>query len=113
MDSFRSPHKSALSTPGNLHRHEPAPVVAMSRLRGVLALALSTALACAPGDDSLNQALEAITEEDLVRHIQVLSSDEFEGRGPSSAGEDRTVQYLKTEFEELGLEPGNGDSYFQ
>ncbi len=113
MDSFRSPHKSALSTPGNLHRHEPAPVVAMSRLRGVLALALSTALACAPGDDSLNQALEAITEEDLVRHIQALSSDEFEGRGPSSAGEDKTVQYLKTEFEELGLEPGNGDSYFQ
>ena len=58
-------------------------------------------------------ALQSITAEDLVQHIQTLSSDEFEGRGPSSPGEEKTIEYLKTQFEQLGLRPGNGDSYFQ
>ena len=43
----------------------------------------------------------------------MLSSDEFEGRAPSSEGEEKTVRYLETEFKKVGLQPGNGDSYFQ
>jgi Zn-dependent M28 family amino/carboxypeptidase len=48
-----------------------------------------------------------------VQHVKVLGSDEFEGRAPSSDGEEKTVQYLKAEFEKVGALPGNGDSYFQ
>lgn len=33
-------------------------------------------------------AAESIRSEDLLRHIKVLSSDEFEGRGPGTRGED-------------------------
>lgn len=48
-----------------------------------------------------------------VRHIRTLSSDEFEGRSPNSAGETKTINYLQDEFKKLGVEPGNGDSFFQ
>lgn len=55
----------------------------------------------------------AITAADLAAHIQTLASDEFEGRSPGGIGERMTTTYLKSEFERLGLEPGNGDSFFQ
>jgi Zn-dependent M28 family amino/carboxypeptidase len=55
----------------------------------------------------------AIRAEDLAAHIQTLASDEFEGRSPGSIGERMTTTYLKTQFERIGLAPGNGDSYFQ
>jgi Zn-dependent M28 family amino/carboxypeptidase len=55
----------------------------------------------------------AIRAEDLKAHIQTLASDEFEGRSPGGIGERMTTTYLKTEFERLGLKPGNGDSFFQ
>lgn len=74
-------------------------------------LILCTLFAC--GNRDLENALETITAEDLSSDIQTLSSDEFEGRAPSSKGEDKTIQFLKQEFEKLGVEPGNGDRYFQ
>ncbi len=46
-------------------------------------------------------------------HLQTLSSDEFEGRAPGTRGERLTLDYLVGEFAELGLMPGNGDSYLQ
>jgi Zn-dependent M28 family amino/carboxypeptidase len=55
----------------------------------------------------------AIRAEDLAAHIQTLASDEFEGRSPGSIGERMTTTYLETQFERMGLSPGNGDSYFQ
>jgi len=54
-------------------------------------------------------ALETITAADLMRHIERLSSDGFEGRSPGSAGEDSTVAYLTAEFQRMGLQPGNPD----
>ena len=48
----------------------------------------------------------------LLDHIRQLSSDEFEGRAPGSAGEERTVQYLTAEFQKLGLKPGNTDGTY-
>ncbi len=58
-------------------------------------------------------ALKAINDTALSKHIAVLASDDFEGRKPFTSGETKTVNYLKTEFEKLGLKPGNGSSYFQ
>jgi hypothetical protein len=44
----------------------------------------------------------------------VLSSDEYEGRGPGTHGEELTVRYLVDQFRMLGLKPGNTDgSYVQ
>ena len=54
-----------------------------------------------------------ISAEDFAHHVKVLSSDEFDGRAPGGRGEELTVNYLKQQFERLGLKPGNGDSFFQ
>ena len=42
----------------------------------------------------------------LANHIQVLSSDAFEGRGPATPGEIRTVRYMTEQFIAAGLKPG-------
>ncbi len=42
----------------------------------------------------------------LAEHIRVLSSDAFEGRGPATEGETKTVAYISREFRAAGLQPG-------
>ncbi len=78
-----------------------------------LGVFLSAAAACRPAGEVPASALEAMTADGLAAHIQLLASDEFEGRAPATPGEEKTINYLATEFQRLGLQPGNGDSYFQ
>ena len=80
-------------------------------LRTTIALTALSALGC--GDSYVTPALRVIDEAGLREHIQTLASDEFEGRAPSSHGEELTVRYLADAFQQMGLQPGNGDSYFQ
>ncbi|MFL6675003.1 MAG: M28 family metallopeptidase [Massilia sp.] len=42
----------------------------------------------------------------LSQHVKTLSSDEFEGRGPNTAGETKTVDYLVAQFKAAGVQPG-------
>jgi Zn-dependent M28 family amino/carboxypeptidase len=42
----------------------------------------------------------------IAEHVKVLSSDAFEGRGPATAGEVKTVQYMTDQFKAVGLQPG-------
>ncbi len=42
-----------------------------------------------------------------------LSADDFEGRGPGTAGGTRAAQYIADEMKVGGVKPGNGRSYFQ
>ena len=58
------------------------------------------------------QALDAITAEGMLRHVKTLASDEFEGRAPGSRGEELTVDYLRSQFQALGLQPGNPDGTY-
>jgi Zn-dependent M28 family amino/carboxypeptidase len=55
----------------------------------------------------------AITAEDLAAQIELIADDAFEGRAPGSKGEKLTVAYLISEFERIGLEPGNQGSWTQ
>jgi len=50
-----------------------------------------------------------ISETRLAEHVRVLASDEFEGRGPGTAGETKTVAYISEQFRAAGLEPGGVD----
>ena len=76
-------------------------------------------IGCSPQSNEVaNPAVEAVSETAeieamLHEHIAVLASDEFEGRAPATPGEEKTINYLRSEFEALGIGPGNGDSYFQ
>jgi Zn-dependent M28 family amino/carboxypeptidase len=56
----------------------------------------------------------AITSAGLLKHIRILSSDEFDGRAPATPGEEKTVDYLVRACREMKLSPGNpGGSYTQ
>jgi Zn-dependent M28 family amino/carboxypeptidase len=48
-----------------------------------------------------------INPSTLMEHIRVLSSDAFEGRGPGTPGEEKSVAYITDQFKKFGLEPGN------
>src|SRR2546423_12512451 len=78
-------------------------------LRFVVLIAGSlTALAFAADAPSVPKAAaDAITAADLLKHIKVLASDEFEGRAPGSKGEELSVKYISDQFKALGLKPGN------
>ena len=56
---------------------------------------------------------DAINAGDFTAHVQELASDAFAGRGPGTAGEDKTVEYIKAQFARIGLQPGNGGDWFQ
>ncbi len=56
----------------------------------------------------------AISAASILARMKVLASDEFEGRAPGSAGEDKTIAFLTAEFRKLGLQPGApGGSFLQ
>ncbi|MBN6151356.1 M28 family peptidase [Xanthomonas sp. AmX2] len=54
-----------------------------------------------------------IAPADFGELVKTLSSDEFEGRGPGTAGEEKTVSYIRDQMQRIGLQPGNGDSWYQ
>jgi Zn-dependent M28 family amino/carboxypeptidase len=42
----------------------------------------------------------------LAAHIQTLGSDAYEGRGPNTPGETKSVAYIINQFQAAGLQPG-------
>lgn len=77
-------------------------------------LLLSVLMLASCGAPATDDNANAISAETLLTHIETLSSDEFEGRAPASRGEDLTVDYIVSELEEAGVEPGSdGGSYIQ
>ncbi|MEN5207292.1 M28 family metallopeptidase [Stenotrophomonas terrae] len=54
-----------------------------------------------------------INAADFGELVKTLASDEFEGRAPGSNGEELTVNYIRDQMQRIGLQPGNGDSWFQ
>lgn len=69
-------------------------------------------VACQP-DLPIKSQPNVVDQATIAKHIETLASDAFMGRMPFTEGEEKTVSYLKSEFEKLGVSPGNGDSYFQ
>ena len=75
---------------------------------GLAALLLSSTSALAQSGS------QKIDPERLSELTRVLASDEFEGRGPATPGEERTVQWIAEQFAGLGLEPaGENGTFFQ
>ncbi len=68
---------------------------------------------CTQQESDIQQTENSINANDLAKHAIKLGSDEFLGRQPFTEGEEITVNYLKSVFEELGLEGANAGSYFQ
>jgi Zn-dependent M28 family amino/carboxypeptidase len=81
-----------------------------------LALTLfAAACATAPGKQTAEPYSSAPIDPNRLSIItKTLASDEFEGRGPGTAGDAKTVAYLSEQFRQLGLEPaGDNGTYLQ
>ena len=79
----------------------------------ILALASIAALSgCSRGPSPPTAALASFSGDRILSHIRTLSSDEFEGRGPGSKGEQLTIKYVEDQFRSAGLEPGNPDGTY-
>lgn len=60
----------------------------------------------------VEEVVSEITEESLMNHISVLSSDSFEGRGTGTNGEQKAVEYLVNQLKEIGATSGVPDGSF-
>jgi len=59
--------------------------------------------ACSQKTHDLEAALASLNTDELAADVKVLASDEYEGRFPASPGEEKTIEYLRAEFEKVGL----------
>ncbi|MGV8944090.1 M28 family metallopeptidase [Thermomonas sp.] len=79
--------------------------------------AKTDAEAQAPADavaaTSTHEFEPAINAADFEEHVKTLASDAFGGRAPGTPGEEASVDYIKTQFARIGLQPGNGSDWFQ
>ncbi len=74
----------------------------MKRLAlSILALSVSTALFAAAATNA-----PSIDPHRLSGDVKTLSSDAFEGRGPATAGETKTVDYVIAQLKAAGVQPG-------
>ena len=71
-------------------------------------LVMGLLISCTPSEPNIQ-----ISSTTIEKHVSEISRDYYLGRKPFTEGETRTIQYLKNELQALGLQPGNGDSYFQ
>lgn len=71
--------------------------------------ALLLVSACTP---SAEDAEQAITTESLLEPVEVLASDDFEGRAPATRGEDLSVEYIASRLQEMGISPGMEDGNY-
>ena len=88
----------------------------MKRMSSFALAITATALSLATFSSNaktFEQAYDNISEKRLHQHIKTISSDEFEGRLPTSAGEKKILDYLTKEFTQAGFKPGNNGSFLQ
>ncbi|WP_295231864.1 M28 family metallopeptidase [Sediminibacterium sp.] len=78
-------------------------------------LAIPLIIACSNNEAKFAEedGLNVFNADSLKKHIAVLASDDFMGRKPFTEGETKTVAYLQEQFKQMGLEPGNVESYIQ
>lgn len=76
-------------------------------MRRLLFLSLLTVASSASADTP------AISTDTLKEITRTLSSDMFEGRAPTTPGEDKTIGYVAARFAAAGLKPGNNGEWFQ
>ncbi len=59
------------------------------------------------------QYASTITQQELKTHLEVIASDEYEGRETGKKGQRMTAEYLRKELDSYGVTPGNNGGNFQ
>lgn len=63
--------------------------------------------------EALLKASNSITTKDLQNMLYVYSSDEFEGRGTPSRGQDLAINFLTDHYKKIGVKPLQKSTYLQ
>lgn len=83
-------------------------------MKSLLPLGLVLLTACSQGGQTAATAPSPDFNEARFRNdIKILSSDAFEGRAPTTAGEKLTLDYLSTAFKAAGFKGANNGSFLQ
>ena len=70
--------------------------------------------ACSSGSKvEIDAALDAITEENLKATMYYLADDARNGRRAGTQGHEDAAEYVARQFEEIGLQPGGNDGWYQ
>ena len=56
---------------------------------------------------------ETITTEDLKKHLEILASDEYEGRETGKKGQKKAAKYISNHFQNIGIPPYKKKTYYQ
>ncbi len=98
-------------------------------MKNIAFLAIALAMACNSSQPAVSESTdtltptevsdpttyaETITEAELKEHLYTYASDEFEGRETGQPGQNKAVEYLKSQYGQLNIPAAqkNGD-YFQ
>ena len=80
-------------------------------------LAAVSLLAFSVSAQKKNKAAEqfskTITANDLKTHLYILAAPEMEGRETGTAGQRKAAEYLKEQFQRIGIAPANNGNYEQ
>jgi Zn-dependent M28 family amino/carboxypeptidase len=71
-----------------------------------IALALTLPLLFVPLSNALAEKAPTFDAKRLSEDVKTLSSDAFEGRGPATPGETKTVEFIVAQMKAAGLQPG-------
>jgi len=71
-----------------------------------MAFAMALALAPSPSAAAPGPRRDLALETQLLAHIKILASDDFDGREPGTEGEAKTLRYLGKEWFDIGLISG-------
>ena len=79
--------------------------IIMKKHTQVISLLLGSALAFSTSAiaNTFEQAYQSLSAEQLHQHVKIVSSNEFAGRLPTTAGEKKTLDYLSKEFMKAGF----------
>src|SRR5712672_2920042 len=62
---------------------------------------------------AMKEAAQSITGDYMREQIAKLSSDAFEGRGTASKGDELAMQWLETQLQALGYQPGGDNGSYR
>lgn len=79
----------------------------------ILLICLIANFAFSQSFDKASEYSKYIDTKDLYKHLSILASDEYEGRETGKEGQRKASEYLKNEFQKMGLVPPTDAGYKQ
>jgi hypothetical protein len=110
-----SPKGSSSSSTNGASRTNPNPKGTGATFSTAIPPASSAANDAVLADqaDLIKKYAATITAEDLEALLTFIASDELEGRETGTRGQKVAARYLASQFQKIGLKPGNKGSWYQ